>query len=113
MLVAPVLLEGHRSKSVYLPADDWIYVWNGSEISVASNSDRIGRFVDVEAEVGNPPVFYRKASIWSKDFAKLQKCKSKIFWIAVVDVAQCKKVVVSTQLGDASRDKTNELRMQL
>jgi len=77
LLVAPVLLEGHRSKSVYLPADDWIYIWNGSEFSVGTKSDKKGIFVEVEAEIGNPPVFYRKASQWSQNFEELRKRKTK------------------------------------
>ena len=74
--MAPVLLENRRSKLVYLPADDWIYIWNGSIVSVISNSEGSGSFFNVDAEIGNPPVFYRKDSKWSKTFANVEKCKS-------------------------------------
>ena len=75
LLVAPVYLEGQRTQSVYLPADHWVYIWNGTEISVAPNSEGNGKYVEVYAEIGNPPVFYRKSSTWLSLFQDLKKCK--------------------------------------
>ena len=75
LLVAPVYLEGQRTQSVYLPADHWVYIWNGTEISVAPNSVGNGKYVEVYAEIGNPPVFYRKSSKWLNLFQDLKKCK--------------------------------------
>ena len=72
ILVAPVFLENKNQWDVYLPGDEWIYLWNGTEISVP----REGRNILVNAEVGNPPVFYRKNSKWSDLLQKFASCKN-------------------------------------
>ena len=52
LLVAPVLEEGARSRSVYLPDGSWFDVWTGKPIDG-------GRRLTVDAPIGRPPVFSR------------------------------------------------------
>lgn len=52
LLVAPVLKEGARSRKVYLPDDTWIHLESGNEYS--------GGTYEIEAELGEIPVFVRK-----------------------------------------------------
>uniref|UniRef100_H2YA46 Glycoside hydrolase family 31 N-terminal domain-containing protein n=1 Tax=Ciona savignyi TaxID=51511 RepID=H2YA46_CIOSA len=73
ILVAPVFLEAQHEWSVYLPPDHWVYLWNGTEIDVKASADGIGRNVRVNAEIGNPPVFYRKTSDWKTLFETFVK----------------------------------------
>ncbi|XP_078489149.1 sulfoquinovosidase-like [Ciona intestinalis] len=73
ILVAPVLFEDNYDWSVYLPADQWVYLWNGTEIFVPRSQDGTGMSVTVKAEMGNTPVFYRKGSPWSKLFQTFVK----------------------------------------
>ncbi|WP_368503184.1 alpha-glucosidase [Alkalihalophilus sp. As8PL] len=54
ILVAPVYEEGKGKWTVYLPEDHWVHLWSGVEHN--------GGYVEVEAPVGKPPVFYRKAT---------------------------------------------------
>ena len=54
LLCAPVLKEKATQRSVYLPKDTWIHVWSGKEYTG-------GTFL-VDAPLGQPPVFLRKAS---------------------------------------------------
>ena len=75
LLVAPVLFENKKNKLVYLPPDNWVYLWNGTELSVSASDSGSGIMVEVEAEVGNPPVFYKRGTTWLKLFQKIQSCK--------------------------------------
>ena len=53
LLVAPVLDAGVSRWSTYLPAGvDWVHVWSGRTYAG-------GTQCDVEAPIGQPPVFYR------------------------------------------------------
>ncbi len=54
ILVAPILEEGRRSRQVTLPNDVWIHLFTGDEYKMGTFS--------VDAKVGEPPVFIRKAS---------------------------------------------------
>jgi alpha-glucosidase (family GH31 glycosyl hydrolase) len=54
--VAPVLEEGATSRSVYLPAGEWIDFWTGGRV-------RGGRIIDVEAPLDRIPVWVRAGSI--------------------------------------------------
>ena len=56
ILVAPVIKEGVVSRNVYLPDDQWIHVFS-------KKSFRGGNF-DIDAPIGQPPVFVRKDSPW-------------------------------------------------
>ncbi len=63
ILVAPVLEEGAATRSCYLPKDDWIHLFNGKEYA--------GGQIEVEAPIGKPPVFIRKASAEREQLLKL------------------------------------------
>ncbi len=54
ILVAPILEEGRRSRQVTLPNDVWVHLFTGDEYKMGTFS--------VDAKVGEPPVFIRKAS---------------------------------------------------
>ncbi|TCS41058.1 alpha-glucosidase [Reinekea marinisedimentorum] len=54
LLVAPVYNQGEVEKEVYLPEDEWVHVWSGETYT--------GGWVTVDAPIGRPAVFYRKAS---------------------------------------------------
>lgn len=59
IMVAPVYDKEVSKWELYLPQDDWIYAWDGSE-------QKGGQYVTVDAPIGKPPVFYRKASAYKK-----------------------------------------------
>ncbi|XP_038075408.1 sulfoquinovosidase-like isoform X2 [Patiria miniata] len=63
LLVSPVYHEGVDTWSVYLPPDDWVFLWDGKEY--------VGGTVTVAAPLGKIPVFYRKGSPWTSVFQKL------------------------------------------
>jgi alpha-glucosidase len=52
LLVAPVLEEGARSRSVYFPKGTWYDVWTGDSVEG-------GGTMTINAELGFPPVFSR------------------------------------------------------
>ncbi len=52
LLVAPVLKEGARSRTVYLPDDEWIHLESGKEYR--------GGTYEIDADLGDIPVFVRK-----------------------------------------------------
>lgn len=54
VLVAPVYREGDQTRSCYLPADQWTHLFNGKSYE--------GGWTEVEAPIGQPPVFIRKSS---------------------------------------------------
>lgn len=54
LLVAPVYNQGEEVKKVYLPEDEWVHVWSGKTFT--------GGWIEVDAPIGQPAVFYRKAS---------------------------------------------------
>ena len=54
ILVAPILRPGAESRSVLLPSDEWVHLFSGETY--------LGGAHDVEAPLGRPPVFVRKAS---------------------------------------------------
>ncbi len=63
VLVAPVYKPRKKWK-VYLPQDEWVHLWSGKEYS--------GGWVTVDAPLGQPPVFYRKASQFKTIFKAIQ-----------------------------------------
>ncbi|WP_227522006.1 alpha-glucosidase [Bacillus solitudinis] len=63
VLVAPVYEQGKDKWEVYLPEDDWVHLWSGHEYS--------GGTYTVEAPIGQPPVFYKKTSMYKKLFEGL------------------------------------------
>jgi sulfoquinovosidase len=53
LLVAPVIEEGRKARTVYLPAGaDWVHAWSGQVFAG-------GQSVETPAPLGRPPVFYR------------------------------------------------------
>ena len=63
-MVAPVLDPGERSVELYLPAGRWVHLWSGE----GYGSPEAGVWVEVEAPVGEPAVFYREGSGAGEDF---------------------------------------------
>lgn len=62
LLVAPVYEEGAKSRTIYLPSDGWVNIFDGKEYA--------GGHMIVEASIGKPPVFVRKDS---KDYEALMQ----------------------------------------
>ena len=63
ILVAPVIKEGTIARSVYLPEDEWVHVFSGKSFG--------GGTFDIEAPMGQPPVFVRKNSPWFEKVMEL------------------------------------------
>jgi len=65
LLVAPVILPGVLTWTVYLPAGvDWTHVWSGCVYSG-------GAEIEIPAPLGQPPVFFRRTSPHAALFAGL------------------------------------------
>ncbi|WP_281658572.1 alpha-glucosidase [Halobacillus sp. Cin3] len=64
ILVAPVYEESVSHWRVYLPDVVWIHLWTGEEFT--------GGNVEVEAPLGQPPVFYRKGSEYADLYKKIR-----------------------------------------
>lgn len=62
LLVAPVYEEGAKSRTIYLPSDGWVNIFDGKEYA--------GGHMIVEAPIGKPPVFVIKDS---KDYEALMQ----------------------------------------
>lgn len=62
LLVAPVYEEGAKSRTIYLPSDGWVNIFDGKEYA--------GGHMIMEALIGKPPVFVRKDS---KDYEALMQ----------------------------------------
>jgi alpha-glucosidase len=61
LLVAPVIEEGARARSVVLPGHEpWIHIWSGAEYPVGTH--------EIDAPLGQPPVFYRSDSAFGELF---------------------------------------------
>ncbi|XP_022090149.1 uncharacterized protein LOC110979015 [Acanthaster planci] len=76
LLVAPVYNEGVDTWSVYLPPDNWVFLWDGQEYDGGST-------VTVPAPLGKIPVFYRKGSTWTAVFEKLPKIEAAGFRLSI------------------------------
>lgn len=57
-LVRPVVSKGVREVSVYLPEGRWTHLWTGEDYG----SPDEGTWVEIEAPIGEPAVFYREGS---------------------------------------------------
>ena len=69
VLVAPVYTGGVKTREVYLPADGFIHLWSGKEY---------GRgLCEVEAKLGDTPVFYRKDSKYRTLFEEIRKAYAR------------------------------------
>ncbi|WP_173915433.1 alpha-glucosidase [Halobacillus sp. Marseille-Q1614] len=64
IMVAPVYEEGMDTWTAYLPEDEWVHLWSGKQFS--------GGNAEVEARIGEPPVFYRKKSPYNQLFRDIQ-----------------------------------------
>ena len=65
IMVAPVIEDKVRSWKLYLPEDNWVNIWTGEEFK--------GGEIQVNAELGYPPVLYRKDSNFKELFEKITK----------------------------------------
>ena len=68
LLIAPVYDKGVDTWWVYLPPDNWVFLWDGKEYGG-------GRNVKVPAPLGEIPVFYRKGSPWTHVFKDIAASK--------------------------------------
>jgi alpha-glucosidase len=65
LLVAPVIEAGAARRTAYLPAGAaWIHLWSGERFEG-------GRSVEVDAPLGQPPVFFHEGSPWAEFFLTL------------------------------------------
>lgn len=64
LLIAPVYIKESTTRELYLPRDDWIHLWSGTGYS--------GGWITVPAPHGEPPVFYRKQSLYKDLFQDLK-----------------------------------------
>lgn len=64
LMVAPVCEEGKTTWEVYLPDDTWVHVWSGKEFGQGTH--------EVNAPIGQIPVFYRKDSEYADLFAQIK-----------------------------------------
>ena len=64
LLVAPVYKPSQKTWRLYLPEDDWIDVWDAKEYKKG--------WIEIEAPIGKPPVFYRKDSNFAEIFNNLK-----------------------------------------
>jgi len=62
-LVAPVMDPRRKKLNVYLPAGNWTHVWRGREFNLDS-----GRWVEVDAPIGEPAIFVRSGSSHGRTF---------------------------------------------
>ncbi|MEJ2252418.1 MAG: alpha-glucosidase, partial [Candidatus Lokiarchaeota archaeon] len=60
LLVAPVIKPDKQTWKVYLPEDDWIHIWTEKEYKSG--------WLEIESPLGEPPVFYRKESLFRNIF---------------------------------------------
>ena len=67
ILVAPVYEEGSQERKLYLPKDEWVHFFSGREFLG-------GEYMNIEAPIGKPPIFYRKNS---KSISLFDKIASK------------------------------------
>ena len=65
ILVAPITKDGARAREVYFPKDNWVHVNTGKLYH--------GGLAEVEAEIGQPPVFIRQEYLNTTEGAELLK----------------------------------------
>jgi len=65
ILVSPVLKENETKHKVYLPMDNWINVFTGKAYK--------GGEYEIEAPIGQPPVFIRQDSKWKDQILNIIK----------------------------------------
>ena len=67
ILVAPVLKEKATSRTVFLPEDTWVHLFTEKEYK--------GGSYNIDAPIGQPPVFIRKESLRYKELMGIPKIK--------------------------------------
>lgn len=63
MVVCPVVEQGAFTRSVWLPAGEWVHLWSGETFTRGSHT--------VGAPMGEPPVFYRAESKYAELFREI------------------------------------------
>jgi alpha-glucosidase len=64
LLVAPVIQPNIKIWKVYFPDDKWIHIWSGKKYKKG--------WYDIDAPIGEPPVFYRERARFSNIFAEIR-----------------------------------------
>jgi len=64
LMVAPVIKPGKNKMKVYLPDDNWIYLWSGKSYGKGWHK--------IPAPLGKPPVFFREGSEFKKLFMEIK-----------------------------------------
>jgi alpha-glucosidase len=65
LLVAPVYKKGKKSVKVYIPENGtWVHLWSDKEM--------VKGYAEIDAPIGQPPVFYRKDSKFADLFKSLK-----------------------------------------
>jgi len=64
LLIAPVIVEGARTRQVHFPGGEWLNFWNGKE----SWTSPLPGVSEVDAPLGEPAVFIRAQSSWIRVF---------------------------------------------
>lgn len=65
MVVCPVVEQGAFTRSVWLPAGEWVHLWSGETFARGSHT--------VGAPMGEPPVFYRAESKYAELFREISR----------------------------------------
>ena len=65
-LIAPITDEGEVSIKLYLPEGEWIHLWSQKKYDIYQD----GRFISVDAPIGEPAVFYKQGSDIGEKFLK-------------------------------------------
>ncbi len=65
-LIAPITDEGQAAIRLYLPEGKWIHLWSQKKYDI----DQDGRFISVDAPIGEPAVFYKQGSDIGQKFLK-------------------------------------------
>ncbi|MBD3253736.1 MAG: alpha-glucosidase [Candidatus Lokiarchaeota archaeon] len=64
LLFAPVIKPKTKIWKVYLPDDGWIHLWSGNKYT--------GGWYEINAPIGQPPIFYREQSGFSDLFDQIK-----------------------------------------
>ena len=70
-LVRPIVDPGFTKVSVYLPAGKWKHLFSQKSFGKPNS----GAWVEVDAPVGKPAVFYKEGSSVGEELAKLLKAR--------------------------------------
>jgi alpha-glucosidase len=70
-MVAPVLDEGQTKARLYLPAGEWVHLWSGQRYGNINK----GVYIEVNAPLGKPAIFYRAGSTVGENFVTALKAQ--------------------------------------